>query len=90
MNTLISPHEKKLLKKTRRLPMILDECGKTDQEIYNRLVSLGYIENIDGYLFITEKGRAVLSDRRYAIITDWAPIFISVAAFITSVIALLK
>lgn len=42
------------------------------------------------YIAITEKGKELIQQRNYKILTEWTPIVLSVAAIIISVIALLN
>lgn len=88
--TPLSPHQRRLLRKTFPLPAVLSEFGDSDKQNFQYLCSIGLVEDQGGILFITEKGRAFLSDRRYTVLKDWLPIGISVLALIISIIALLK
>ena len=89
MNNL-SPHQYMLIRKTKRLPVVLDEVGKTDRELYHQLCENGLIVDNGGLLFITETGRAVLSARFRSTVGLWLPIIISIASFIVSILAFLK
>ena len=85
----LSPQQRKLLKKVTHL-LPLDEYGKTDREIILGLCEQGLIDHQEPFLYITEKGKAALSQYRYTILTDWFPIVISSIALIISIIALVR
>ena len=89
-DNFLSPRQRKLLKKTSRLPAVLSEFGESDRENFNYLCQANLVDDEGGFLFITEKGRAFLSNHRYKVLTDWLPIGISVLALVISTIALLK
>lgn len=85
----LSPNQLKVLKRTTH-QISFDEYGKSDKEIILEFCQQGLIEKQDPFIYITEKGKAVLSQYRYRLLTDWCPIFISVVALVISIIALLK
>ena len=89
-DNFLSPRQRKLLKKTSRLPAVLSEIGESDRANFNYLCQANLVDDEGGFLFITEKGRAFLSNQRYKVLTDWLPIGVSVLALIISIIALLK
>lgn len=85
----LSPNQRKVLKRTTH-QLAFDEYGKSDREIIMQFCDDGLIEKNGPLLYITEKGKAVLSQYRYTVITDWCPIVISMLALIISIIALVK
>jgi len=88
MELNLSPKQKQLLRKTRFIPKVYDEFGKTDRDIIDELCSLDLIKNEIGFLFITEKGKAYLSSTRYKVLTDWVPIVLSSVSIVLSIIAI--
>lgn len=79
---LLSKRQYKVLKRSRFLPDLYDELGATDQSICDFLEAEGLLENRVGFVTITEKGRAVLSQRFKSKCKFWIPIVISVIALL--------
>lgn len=90
MVTLLSPREYKVLRTARKQFSLYEEYGKSDKDICDHLCELGYMTRTEGFVFITESGKAILSSRFQSNIKTWGPIFISACSLIISIIALLK
>lgn len=90
MSVLLSPREYKVLRTTRRHFYLYEEYGKSDKDICDRLCKLGYMTRTEGFVFITESGKAVLNARFQSNVKTWVPIFVSIVSLIISIIALLK
>ena len=73
----LSPRQLKLLKKHRFLPCIYTEFGDSDKEILDSLSKFELINPIDDFLFITEKGRAVLHANFLQTMKFWVPNILS-------------
>ena len=86
----LSPRQLKLLKKHRFLPCIYTEFGDSDKEILDSLSKFELINPIDDFLFITEKGRAVLHANFLQTMKFWVPNILSIITIVISIIALKK
>lgn len=79
---LLSKHQYKVLRRSRKIPDVYDELGKTEQEICDFLESENLLENNAGFIILTEKGRAVLDQRFKTSFITWISIFLSVLALL--------